>query len=61
MSSEFKSEKVQGVRLDKQTETDLELLVKKFGFNKADIMRKGIQAEIAKRMELIGFTQQQSN
>lgn len=50
MSRENKSEKVQGVRLDKTTEKHLEILVKEFGLNKAEIMRKGIQEEIKKTL-----------
>ena len=50
MDKRNKSEKVQGVRLDQNTQDHLDILVNEFGMNRAEIMRKGIAEEIKKTL-----------
>lgn len=50
MDKKNKSEKVQGVRLDQNTQDHLDILVNEFGMNRAEIMRKGIAEEIKKTL-----------
>ena len=50
MDKKNKSDKVQGVRLDQNTQDHLDILVNEFGMNRAEIMRKGIAEEIKKTL-----------